>query len=109
MYPVRTWRGLTSRCSWRAAESWSRAFARDVIPLGRSQLNADVDMTSAVKSHQDGRVAGAVRCSGRTVPLHGYVSSHRQRRSLYTRRSIMLISVGWVPPYWCPSRRLLRS
>jgi len=21
----------------------------------------------------------------------------------------MLISVGWVPPYWCPSRRLLRS
>src|SRR5438445_11186870 len=21
----------------------------------------------------------------------------------------MLISVGWLPPYWCPSRRLLRS
>src|SRR5687768_13856931 len=21
----------------------------------------------------------------------------------------MLISVDWVPPYWCPSRRLLRS
>src|SRR5207249_6954384 len=21
----------------------------------------------------------------------------------------MLISVGWSPPYWCPSRRLLRS
>ena len=21
----------------------------------------------------------------------------------------MLISVGWVPPYWCPSRRLRRS
>src|SRR5512144_2285960 len=21
----------------------------------------------------------------------------------------MLISVGWVPPYWCPSRRVLRS
>jgi hypothetical protein len=25
------------------------------------------------------------------------------------RRSLMLISVGWVPPYWYPSRRLLRS
>jgi len=25
------------------------------------------------------------------------------------RWSIMLISVDWLPPYWCPSRRLLRS
>lgn len=25
------------------------------------------------------------------------------------RRLLMLISVGWVPPYWYPSRRLLRS
>jgi hypothetical protein len=25
------------------------------------------------------------------------------------RRSLMLISVDWVPPYWYPSRRLLRS
>ena len=24
-------------------------------------------------------------------------------------RSLMLISVGWVPPCWYPSRRLLRS
>jgi hypothetical protein len=34
---------------------------------------------------------------------------HRRSRSLQLRRSIMLISVDWVPPYWCPSRRLLRS
>src|SRR5215475_7032142 len=25
------------------------------------------------------------------------------------RRLLTLISVGWVPPYWYPSRRLLRS
>ena len=68
-----------------------------------------VDMTSAVKSADDRRIAGAVRSSLLLSRVHRSVSSHRQRQSLYSRRSIMLISVGWLPPYWCPSRRLLRS
>jgi hypothetical protein len=66
-------------------------------------------MTSAVKSDDDRGIASVVRSSVLSFPLHRRASSHRQRRSLYCRRSIMLISVGWVPPYWCPSQRLLRS
>ena len=66
-------------------------------------------MTSAVKSAGDRRSAGAVGSSLLPSRVSESVSSHQQRRSLYTRRSIMLISVGWVPQYWCPSRRLLRS
>ncbi len=74
----------------------------------RPPLSASVDMTSAVKGHV---TAGSrVRVPPRLVwPFHQGDSSHRRRRSLYSRRSIMLISVDWVPPYWCPSQRLLRS
>ena len=69
-----------------------------------ARLAAERTRFAAVKVRDERRIEA---CSG--VGAHRSCSSHRKRRSLQLRRLIMLISVGWVPPYWCPSRRLLRS
>ena len=84
-------------------EPRSRRRPRQVAEMATGPLTASVDMTSVVKR------AILLGVQGTDHIIFSFFSAQQQSRSQQCRRWITLISVGWLPPYLCPSGACLGS